>query len=227
MVWKKSKVVFLIMALAISFNLGAQEDNFDRETWNDLVEDLYYGEIEGAPEEEIQEYSDSSEIGGSGWGISLGSTGQVIVISLIVLLLIFLVANLLGFGPGGKRVRMKKEHQFSFESLEEQLHESDLDRFLRLALDQQDFRVALRIYYLKVMKNLSELGWIAWKKEKTNYDYVREMRQQMSYDQFRSLTSAFEIIWYGEMDIHQTEYDQLHPMFQEYVTFLESISEKD
>ena len=227
MVWKKSSVILLIITLVYSCTLIAQEDNFDKETWKELTEDLNYGDIEEAPEERIQEEQSKPSSGGASWGISLGSTGQFIVISLIVLLLIFLVARLLGFGSGGKLVQLKKEHQFSIESLEEQLHESDLEKFLRLALEQEDFRVALRIYYLMVMKSLSELGWIIWKKDKTNYDYVREMRSQMSYQQFRSLTGAFEIIWYGEIDIHKTEYDQLHPMFKEYVTFLESISEED
>ena len=220
MAWRKSKFCLLVLCLFI-FNFGsAQEKQFNEETWKELTEELDYGDIKDTPKEEAREYSPQST-SGSGGGFALGKTGQIIVLSLIVLFLIFLVARLLGFGTRGKKVLLKREHQFSIDTLEEYLHESNLERFLRIALKNQNYRVAIRIYYLMVIKNLSELGWIVWKKNKTNYDYVREMRGQSSHKKFRSLTGAFEIIWYGDATIHESEYKQLHAMFKDYITYLE------
>jgi len=225
MAWRKSRFCLLVLFTFILNSGFAQEEKFSKETWKELTEDLDYGDVKDAPKEEVREYNPPSTSGGDG-GFALGKTGQIIVISLIVLFLIFLVARLLGFGTRGNKVLLKREHQFSIDTLEEHLHESDLERFLRIALEDQDYRVAIRIYYLMVMKNLSELGWIVWKKDKTNYDYVREMRGQSSHKKFSSLTGAFEIIWYGEVTIHESEYKQLHPMFNDYITYLEANSEE-
>lgn len=229
MVWKRSNCVLIMVMLLFPLLASTQDQAFEEESWQEAIENLDYGDQEAMEkrQQEDQESSSSSTPRVSGGFIGLGATGQIILVVLLILLLIFIIARLMGHSIGGGGARLKKEHQFSIEQLEENIHESDLERFLRLSLEAKDYHTALRIYYLMVIKRLSELGWILWKKEKTNYDYVREMRKRSGYSKFRSLTGAFEIIWYGEAPIGQSEYEILHPEFRRFVDELNATSEED
>ncbi len=83
------------------------------------------------------------------------------------------------------------------ENLDHYLHETDLDRFLAEALQQQNYPLAIRIYYLQIVKRLSETGAIRWSMEKTNRDYLREMSGHAQGSAFRRLTQQYEWVWYG------------------------------
>jgi len=66
--------------------------------------------------------------------------------------------------------------EITLANLDEYIHETDLDRFLREALAASNWPLAVRLYFLQTIKQLSEREAIVWSKEKTNRDYLREMR---------------------------------------------------
>ena len=47
---------------------------------------------------------------------------------------------------------------------EEHIYESDLDRFIREATEQGNYALAIRLYYLAIIKELSLNRTILWKK---------------------------------------------------------------
>ncbi|NNE55229.1 MAG: DUF4129 domain-containing protein [Flavobacteriales bacterium] len=126
-------------------------------------------------------------------------------------------------GSGG--VRVTGAYDYSLEELEKNLHETDLERFLKIALKAEDYRSAVRIYYLTAIKRLSQLKWIDWQLDKTNYDYVRELREHEAHGEFRSLTHTFELIWYGEAPVSEKEYSLLSPHFDGFIQQLNATTE--
>ena len=54
---------------------------------------------------------------------------------------------------------------------------TELQRLLKDALDQGDYRGAIRIYFIFILRALSKKKWIQWEKEKTNFSYLVEMRK--------------------------------------------------
>ncbi|MEY4927116.1 MAG: hypothetical protein RI894_1552, partial [Bacteroidota bacterium] len=94
-----------------------------------------------------------------------------LIIGLIALLLYLVSKSALFLGNATVNTEI-----ISLEDVENDLHESDLERFLRQALENGDYRLALRIYYLMILKALSLKELIAWKKDKTNNEYCRELR---------------------------------------------------
>ncbi|HMX39939.1 MAG TPA: DUF4129 domain-containing protein [Saprospiraceae bacterium] len=98
-------------------------------------------------------------------------------------------------------------------NLDQYLHETDLQRFLRSALESGNYALAIRLYYLQIIKGLSERRLIAWSKEKTNRDYLRELRQHPQYEAFREATRTFERVWYGNSALQAEEYAALEPHF--------------
>jgi hypothetical protein len=192
------------------------EPVFEEDDWKDSTKDLDYGEVDDAekeeePEPEIESDSSSFELP------TLGPVGKILVLSLVAVILIILIAKLLGNNAIGGRGRLKQERAFSIDELEENFQESDLERFLRIALENKDYQTAIRVYYLMIIKRLNELDWILWKKDKTNFDYVREVRNKPVYSMFRKLTFTFEFVWYGDFTISEQDYNAVSPEFQRIV----------
>lgn len=212
--WRKSSL-FICLLLCLCATSFAQ--TFDEEHWKETVDGLEYGELEAVeqPEPEVEE---DFEIPSRSWSWpSLGVAGQTFVIVIFIALLVILIVKLIG-NPGKKVGSVDiSDLEYTLEQLEENIHESDLDRFLRLAIDEGEYRLALRVYYLMVIRRLSELNWIKWQKDKTNFDYVREMRQKEGHSSFRDLTLVFDIMWYGEAPVNEREYKILSPDFQRFI----------
>jgi Domain of unknown function (DUF4129) len=57
------------------------------------------------------------------------------------------------------------------------------------------------------------LNLIAWKKDKTNRDYLNEIRGRNNYNDFRQLTLVYEIVWYGDTPVKQEEFSNVHRLF--------------
>lgn len=131
----------------------------------------------------------------------------IVIILLAAALVYFLSANV----KGDKTV--KTDLEFDLLQMEEAVLESDFDRFLRLALESNDYRVAVRILFLRLLQKLHESEWIVWKKNKTNQDFLNEVRSKENYIQFRDLTLAFEIVWYGDQKITKEQFDHLQNLF--------------
>jgi hypothetical protein len=90
---------------------------------------------------------------------------------------------------------------------------TELQRLLQEALSKGDYRGAIRIYFIFVLRDLSEKNWIRWEKEKTNFQYLREMSGRNEYNAFNQTVSYFEIIWYGKREIDKHSFEKIKPHF--------------
>ena len=98
----------------------------------------------------------------------------------------------------------------------------DLDDFSKYeamiseAENNNNFNLAGRYLYLKTLKNLSEKGLINFVPDKTNLDYLNEMRTNNYFEEFRSLTHNYEYLWYGKFLIEEKKYQHLK---EEFISF--------
>ena len=81
------------------------------------------------------------------------------------------------------------------------------------AIAAQNFRLAVRLMYLQVLKNLSENGLIQYRQERTNSDYLMELHGQPFYDDFFRLTRHFEYAWYGQFVVSATAFETIRLHF--------------
>lgn len=92
----------------------------------------------------------------------------------------------------------------------ENIQELEIDRLLREAIAAGNYRLAIRICFLGMLKKLDDDGFIAWKKDKTNRDYLAELLSKESYfDEIRALTLAYEQVWYGEHSLPVERYEEI------------------
>ena len=106
----------------------------------------------------------------------------------------------------------------TLENLDAYIQETDLERFLREALAAGNYSQAVRIYYLQVIKDLSLKGYIDWKREKTNRDYLREIRNSALAPDFRSATRTFEEVWYGNSAVNESSYQMVSAQMENLIS---------
>lgn len=94
--------------------------------------------------------------------------------------------------------------------------ESDFEQLIRQAVRAGNFRLAVRYQYLKTLHRLAAKELVAMAPDKTNYQYVTEIKNIPLRKEFSGLTLSYEYVWYGEFSITEPVYQKLE---QDYNSF--------
>jgi len=101
-------------------------------------------------------------------------------------------------------------------SEEEQLIKNeDLQMLIQKAIEQKNYRLAVRYYYLQLLQRLSDKQLIDWQQQKTNEDYISEIELNPLKEKFKWSTYLYDFIWYGNFDIDQAEFSRVEAAFSE------------
>ncbi len=168
--------------------------------------------------------SDTEEEG-PGWFERLFASPitRVVIWILAILFVLFIVYKLF-LSEGAFRKRSKKPLAPVAEVTEEIVtSESDFDALISKAVQNGNYRHAVRYQYLKVLHRLAEKHLIEMAADKTNYQYVREVgsrggaavNQQFQND-FASLTLSYEYVWYGEFGVDNVIYRRIETGFNQF-----------
>lgn len=146
--------------------------------------------------------------------ISLGWLGWVLIGLLVGALIFLIVKMFLNAESDGKKIT----HTDVIEDINPtEIPLTELQRLLKEALDKNDFRGAIRIYFIFIIRDLTQKGLIKWEKEKTNFQYLRELSNYENYNDFNLSVSYFEIIWYGKRELDRNTFDQIKPNFTRFL----------
>jgi hypothetical protein len=179
--------------------------------WNDASGGLDYSKDVPEPPKE-RKLRDFDDFDGFNWTSATqawGSFFQILAIIVAVAAIAFGIWRMLQT-PRNKQIS-NDGIEITFDNLDDYLHETDLEHFLREALAQGNYPLAIRLYYLQAIKTLSEKNAIKWSREKTNRDYLHEMRGHPLAEQFREATRIFERVWYGNEPLSAAEFAALEP----------------
>lgn len=98
---------------------------------------------------------------------------------------------------------------------------SELDRALQEYLKAKEYRKAVRILFLYVLKQLGEKELIVWKKEKTNHHYYNELISKGLSEHFGRIATVYEWVWYGERHPDDKIYQRIDADFRDYLRKIE------
>ena len=94
-----------------------------------------------------------------------------------------------------------------FLSEEEELVKSEnLSALMQEAIENGQFRLAVRYYYLLSLRKLDELGLIQYEYQKTNRDYLDEITNKDIKNSFADNTKLYEFIWYGSFKVSESDF---------------------
>ena len=103
---------------------------------------------------------------------------------------------------------------------DEDIHEINLDALLQQAIENKDFRLAIRYYYLSILKGLTNKEIIDYHKDKTNSEYLFEIENKELRTNFSYLSYVYTYVWYGEFPVDENSFKIAQNKYQ---SFLKSI----
>jgi Domain of unknown function (DUF4129) len=138
---------------------------------------------------------------------------QILLWSLAVFFVLFIIYRLF-LAEGVFRRETRSSKQVS-PAVEEEVitNESDFNALISQALRNSNYRQAVRYHYLKTLHNLAAKELIELSPDKTNYQYVREIKKPLLQNEFASLTLNYEYVWYGEFAIEENTYRKIENYF--------------
>ncbi|MBI3519403.1 MAG: hypothetical protein HY062_08620 [Bacteroidetes bacterium] len=130
--------------------------------------------------------------------------------------ILFLVVKILQNINASPAIDIDKGRVYTLSEVEEKILEIDLDKIFNEALLAGDYRLALRINFLIIIKILTLSGKISWTKEKTNWEYYHEIKDHVIALKFKEIVEPFETIWYGEHAINENQFNRLLPSYESF-----------
>ena len=141
---------------------------FNHEQWAKTIDGIDYSQsfrknddydedFSNTPGGEKQKQLDDQTFGGNSpaWNWFV----KILCGALGLLLLFFIIYSIIKgnlFAPRSKK--FNAQTQFDIETIEENIHESDLEKFIREALASENYSLAIRLYYLAIIKELIQNG---------------------------------------------------------------------
>jgi hypothetical protein len=100
---------------------------------------------------------------------------------------------------------------------EEELHSgAAYQEKIKEAIAAGDMRQAIRWWYLYTLFQLAAHQMIVAGREKTNNDYLRNMRSSPYYKKFAALTLDYEYIWYGGFEVSEDNFRNMNQEFRDF-----------
>ncbi|MGJ8732140.1 MAG: DUF4129 domain-containing protein, partial [Cellulophaga sp.] len=122
---------------------------------------------------------------------------------IFTLIMLFLKTNMRGINLAKKNL--------SNVTLSEEEHiikNEDIQQLIKNALEDKNYRLAVRYYYLYILKIMSEKELIDWQLQKTNDDYQKELSQSKYATPFVTITRLYDYVWYGDFTIDESKYNK-------------------
>ena len=99
---------------------------------------------------------------------------------------------------------------------EEIIRKKDIDSLLKDAIDKENYRLAIRFYFLKLLKKLEDNKVIKWESQKTNYEYLKSIKHKEYKDRFKVFTLWYDYIWYGKYPLNHIEFSNMSKEFDSF-----------
>jgi hypothetical protein len=102
--------------------------------------------------------------------------------------------------------------------------EADLDDIFAInyqqelakALSSENYRLAVRLLYLQLLRKLADRNIIDYKQDRTNFDYLMQLQPTRYYNDFFRLTRHYEYSWYGQFSLEREKFDIIRQAFENF-----------
>jgi hypothetical protein len=139
---------------------------------------------------------------------------KILAIALILFVIYLIVKSIMN--KEGQWIFGKKSDRsvIRYDEIEKNLHLVDFEKLIKDSIKLDEKRLTIRYYYLWLLKKMSEKQVIEWDIEKTNSDYLYEIKNEKLKEQFGYVSYLYNYIWYGEFDIDAATFEKATATFQ-------------
>ena len=131
---------------------------------------------------------------------------RYLVYGVFLVAFIFIVLRLLKVDLTGAFGRNPQRMPLAYTTEGEDIHAVDFPARIAEAETANDYRLAVRLGFLSVLKQLTDRGLLTWRPEKTNSDYLAEVPAGPLHTSFKQVARQFEYAWYGELPLTAAQY---------------------
>ncbi|SHI56207.1 protein of unknown function [Mesonia phycicola] len=125
---------------------------------------------------------------------------------ILFLVICFTVYLFIKINPGGKTLKKQDAGKVFLSEEEKIIYTEDIQQLVQTALQNKQYRLAVRYSYLLVLKNLKDKEIIDYQFQKTNHDYLAEISSAQLNQHFQKVTKVYDFVWYGDFPISESEY---------------------
>jgi hypothetical protein len=141
----------------------------------------------------------------------------VVIFLLVVFFIVKAIINKEGNWVFGKS---SDKNIIPVTDIENNIYETDFKSLIAEAEKENNHRLAIRYYYLWLLKTLSEAEVIDYDVEKTNSDYYLEIENKDTKEEFSYTSYLYNYIWYGEFDIDDAQFEKAKKAFTQFLRTL-------
>ncbi|MEM1217915.1 MAG: DUF4129 domain-containing protein [Bacteroidota bacterium] len=215
-----------LMVFILGFSLGNApvyaNGPIEEAVWKEVTKEIDYGAPEGTEQEEVREEEQEERVRDRDSESFWANFFKVILIVGLVALIAFIFANMMeGERAAKKRGQKNQDLQLAVDELEQNLEKASLSPVIQEAERTADYSLAIRLHYLKIIQGLAQRDLIRWKREKTNGQYLREIKDPELRRRFEDATYIFEQIWYGNRRLNETLFKRLRARLESIYQSLE------
>ena len=149
--------------------------------------------------------------------INLGPFAWIFYIA-IAFAVVFLVYTL--FNEGGTNLFTSNRNKAitNYEEITaENIENADIHTLIKNAEKDNNYRLAIRYYYLLVLKTLSLKNHIKFEDDKTNNEYLDEVSSKPFSKDFAYTSYLYNYIWYGEFPLNIEKYNKAKHNFSSFL----------
>lgn len=128
-----------------------------------------------------------------------------IILGCIILFVIWLFYKI---NPGSKLLLSKETPEVFYTDEEEIIKSKNIQNLMDQALTNKDYRLAVRYYFLLILKQLNEAQIIEYQFDKTNSDYFKEIKSNSMLNSFKKVSMLYEYTWYGNFLVTDQDYSK-------------------
>jgi len=99
---------------------------------------------------------------------------------------------------------------------EEDIRAMDIPSMIAQAERDGDWRGAIRLHYLLVLRKLVDQGLLTWSPDRTDRDYMRQLKDPSTRARFANAALIFQWVWYGHAEVDRERYASFQRPFIEF-----------
>ncbi len=141
---------------------------------------------------------------------------EILWISLTVLLIVLLIIGIIFFYKKFSKTLGRNDKDYlSAEEAEKNINEANFDKLIETAVQAKNYRLAIRFYYLKILKLMADQKLIEYEYQKTNYEYFYEINNPELKNLFKEISFVFDYCWYGDHFAEEVDFQIAKNKFSE------------
>ena len=139
---------------------------------------------------------------------------SVLPYMILAVILYFLLRFFLRIDANSLKMAQNKKVMITLNEEDQLIKNEDIKRLINDAIEAKNYRLAIRYYYVALLQDLTAKELIEWQQEKTNEDYIKELKEETIKKEFIRTTLLYDFVWYGNFNINEPQFLRAQTAFE-------------